>query len=701
MKHKEYLDGPVDPKEFEAAWAQVQNYLTEEELELPASLQGAALLQLLDDVVQEEPEELAAEVTQLEPEQASADDKIVPLHTAPRRWMAAAAMLAVTVAVGIGYHRLEQQTGKDAAMPQAAAYQLEEIAEPSPEDYAPVLQALEKSKSPQLMQSGSRKNGGLNPNTGGGGSSTEALQMDGGKTDQDIRTGGAEGLSHWVPNTMQTDGTHIYGLQNGPDGSQSIAIIDAAELEVCSQLPLDVDGRVDDLYLTQDKLVVVSRDGIFNDSYGQLQERIAHTAAASQSPSEETSSEAGPSMAQRQLPVSTELLVYDISDAAAPVLSRTYEQDGLYQGARLEDDILYTVTRKHITADVRDPQEYLSDVIPIFYDSVLEAPLRYLSAEQIRVNDQLEYVEQYTIISAVPVGNLEPANTMALLGNIGETYLAEDAAYIAENMAVPDRGGKTSVSRIAWQGKELRLTEQCVLAGRVKALYQYENALQAVVSTADEKLLCLLDTQLKQQGELSGWSRQTEVCLQGAAAYVADWQNRTLQPADLSDPQKPAVLTELPLPQGAVGMQAVTDTLLALYGDAPNGQPQLTMLYTKDGAAETLGTLSLQKQDGTVLYPTSPTFDNLNYLPEQGLLLVPVAWEENSQIFRTGAAVLRCQLGESLEIVDLLEVPAQSDIEAHCVEKILLTEETLCLIAGNHMESYRLEDFSPRASLSL
>ena len=112
----------------------------------------------------------------------------------------------------------------------------------------------------------------------------------------------------------------------------------------------------------------------------------------------------------------TDVEIYDVSNASSPVLLRSFSQEGTYQEARIIDGSLLLVSRKYTSIRTDgdfsfDPQE----VIPKICDDVLTEEPAILPADSVYCMPNVNSTV-FTVISMVELDSQQPAKSMTVLG---------------------------------------------------------------------------------------------------------------------------------------------------------------------------------------------------------------------------------------------------------------------------------------------
>ncbi|MCH5194816.1 MAG: beta-propeller domain-containing protein [Oscillospiraceae bacterium] len=118
--------------------------------------------------------------------------------------------------------------------------------------------------------------------------------------------------------------------------------------------------------------------------------------------------------------------IYDVSDAAAPVKTLSYKQNGSYTASRLVDGTLYMVTAY---SDYRvkplDTQADLDSFVPAYY---IDGEKHYLAAKDITIPAGANSTD-YTVVSAIKLDGKFTASVKAVLGSSSNVYCSADTLY--------------------------------------------------------------------------------------------------------------------------------------------------------------------------------------------------------------------------------------------------------------------------------
>lgn len=249
--------------------------------------------------------------------------------------------------------------------------------------------------------------------------------------------------------------------------------------------------------------------------------------------------------------IETELLTYDISDRANPVLKGSTSQDGSYKTSRKVGDIVYLFTERYIelpnlTKRQATAEGGLTDWIPLVNEKAVAADCIYLP-------------EQGTcglIIASVDVENPDSIvdNTL-IMNDYVNIYVSTGAIYLYEQ-DYSGNGISTQIAKFAFKDGIINAVGATSAAGAVYdtfAINEYRGKLRLLTtdwsSAKQENQLYLFDEQLNLTGSLKGIARGEQIYAAryfGDMVYFVTYRNTDpLFAVDLSDEKNPRILSEL------------------------------------------------------------------------------------------------------------------------------------------------------------
>ena len=352
--------------------------------------------------------------------------------------------------------------------------------------------------------------------------------------------------------TVKTDGTYIYTVSNNQfgsywlaassesgvdDGSQSdnaVYIVDANadNANVVSKIDIASNTEPAGLFLTADgnRLVVLASKYQYY-TYGSRGEAIEPMI-----------------MPAYSADVYTFIYVYDVSNKAAPVLTRNLTVSGSYFNSRMIGDNVYAVVSQ--TAWVYNnavslPVAYENDVA---YDA---------SPQSIYYADMNDTSYTFTSFYGVNVLNdaVEATNMTVLMGGASTMYVSPGNLYVTYTGWDQNAGQYTSVYRVAINGLDLSFAAKGSVPGYTLNQYsmdEYNGYFRVATNWYSDSQISnvyVLNSDLSTVGKLEGLAPNENLHssrFMGERCYLVTY--RTTDPlfvVDLSDPSNPTLLGEL------------------------------------------------------------------------------------------------------------------------------------------------------------
>lgn len=252
--------------------------------------------------------------------------------------------------------------------------------------------------------------------------------------------------------------------------------------------------------------------------------------------------------------------VYDITNKANPVLSRSFMASGSYFNSRLIGDYLYAVTTQSAMI--------YNDAVTL--PAVYEAGVGYAAAPtsiyyaDTNQSDYFSFTSFYGI--DIMDNQLAPTNMTVLMSGASTMYVSPSNIYVA----YPDwRNGATltAIYRVSIDGLQLAFQAQGTVPGYIMDQYsmdEYDGNLR-VATNQQQFMLGVLDSQAQQTnnlyvlnqnlsliGKIEGIGQGENlhaVRFMGERAYMVTFiKTDPLFVIDLSSPENPKVLGELQMP---------------------------------------------------------------------------------------------------------------------------------------------------------
>jgi inhibitor of cysteine peptidase len=357
--------------------------------------------------------------------------------------------------------------------------------------------------------------------------------------------------------TVKTDGQYIYTLSTAQSSgyyytgyssqtNSTVYILNAnpQDPKVVSKISLDNGTEPAGLFLSQDssKLVVLASkyqtynydDGLIPPTSIQGGDRVAM-----------------PMLALYNANVYTYINVYDVSNKAAPTLTRNFTVSGSYFNSRMIGNDVYAV--------VSQPAAVYNNavVLPAVYEDkkVLDAsPSSIFYAD---MNDT-----SYTFTSFYGLNVLDdtqqPTNLTVMMGGASTMYVSPASIYVTYPDWSQDAGQYTSIYRVSIDGLQLSFEAKGSVPGDVLNQYamdEYNGNFRVATNWYGDTQLnnvYVLIANLTVVGKLEGLAQGENlhsVRFMGDKCYLVTFKKTDpLFVIDLSSPSNPKVLGELKIP---------------------------------------------------------------------------------------------------------------------------------------------------------
>lgn len=356
---------------------------------------------------------------------------------------------------------------------------------------------------------------------------------------------------------VKTDGSRLYIL-NG----QKIQIVDieGEEMEDLGAIRMEDDCFVSELYVKDDKLVVVYTRSEYEDGengYGGMykQYTVAET--------------------------------YDVSNPKEPKSAGMITQSGNFYTMRVSGDYVYMLSNFH--ADVQAARDDISSYIPEINGKAVDSA-NILLPQYIRGS-------QYTVVASFSLKDPDKkVDSKAIFGSAGLVYVSNENIYVCEGYYNSEDSivTQTCIRKVAYKDGSLKAVGQTRIDGTLNdsfSIDEYEGNLRLVTTVSatgrsvsplvlfgtvsdtaekDSNALYILDENLEELSRIDGLAKDEMVYsarFMGDTGYFVTYkQVDPLFSVDLSDPKKPKILGELKIPGFSDYLHPYGDGLLLGIG---------------------------------------------------------------------------------------------------------------------------------------
>ena len=290
----------------------------------------------------------------------------------------------------------------------------------------------------------------------------------------------------------------------------------------------------------------------------------------------------------------TNIVLYDIKDKETPKKVKTLSQSGWYEGSRISNGFLYTISN-FCETNLDTPTPY-TNYIPSVNGKTVECSDIYyprdilMQTTYVVTSLDLNTPTDFTDIAAIPT-------------NGGQLYVSDSSIYFYTTLY--DEVSKTEITKIRYSKGFLTPGESATVAGYLYdsfALSEYKNHLRIVATIPannisllrvmsvaktntttnsassndikikeDVNVLYILDDNMKLTGKLSGIApgeRIYSARFMGDTGYFVTFKNvDPLFSVDLSDPSNPQILGQLKIPGFSNYLHLYNDGLLLGLGE--------------------------------------------------------------------------------------------------------------------------------------
>lgn len=359
---------------------------------------------------------------------------------------------------------------------------------------------------------------------------------------------------------IKTDRSYLY-IANADNKSISIVDVTGKKMAETSQIDLNDNEVVREIYINGDKLVVV----------GHLQ------------PEDNTEKKVayGTYDCVVYIANDTFVKVYDISDKKAPKLVNEYSQQGGYDNSRMIGTKLYAISTYRVNVYNDD---YRDVCIPeITVDDICEK----IPADSIYLIESSESTT-YAVITTLDISKIGEPESTAILGDCGHLYASSKGLFICESAQDEKFQEITKVYRFEYTDSGVKHMAEGKVNGYINNQFSmsYDGEyfriattfIQATVEgdtvsmSVEDRVnnLYILNNDMQIVGKVEDMAKGEmikSVRFVGNMAYVVTFrQTDPLFVIDLTDPENPAVKGELKIPGFSEYLHPITDNLLVGVG---------------------------------------------------------------------------------------------------------------------------------------
>ncbi|SMP53779.1 beta-propeller domain-containing protein [Anoxynatronum buryatiense] len=393
---------------------------------------------------------------------------------------------------------------------------------------------------------------------------------------------------------VKTDGEYLYRINQ--DHIAILRVDPDHPMETAGRIPLDEHFQPQELYLDNNKLVVIGSSWVIRPQNPILYDSVTPQESGSSSSSSRTSVEVDTAPAEELLPdtgrsmiyppdwwmpQTTTLKVYDVSQPAKVSLLREIVVEGSLLSSRKVDEALYLVTNRHFDYYwiMQERPGQAEDLLkPVYRDSALEkGALQTVSFDEIGYFPGAVEPNYITLMGLSLDRLTEPAEVEVFLGRGQNIYASRENLYVAmekweapaENIWPMPRMGwedntRTDVYRFALNQGRISHAATGHVPGRILnqfSMDEHQGHFRIATTTGNtwrtdegtsKNHLYVLDVNLNRKGaieDIAPTERIYSVRFMGERAYMVTF--REIDPfyvIDLKDPAKPEILGYLKIP---------------------------------------------------------------------------------------------------------------------------------------------------------
>jgi uncharacterized secreted protein with C-terminal beta-propeller domain len=330
---------------------------------------------------------------------------------------------------------------------------------------------------------------------------------------------------------VKTDGSYIYLVKG-----EKVFIVKAFPVEDAGVISvLELKFPASDLYINDGKLVVIQA---LTPYYSWYRWEESHPWIDM---------------------LNTTILVYDVSDKAAPTLDRTVEVDGYYTSSRMIGDYVYVITTEPAILNNTEP------ILPKFSsnDYISEA-----KPKDIWYNNQTDFYHDYTNIVSINVQGPKEwiTHETYLLSSSSTLYVSQENIYLTSPWWIQfeEEGFEsTMIYKIKVKKGEIEYDAEGSVPGRLLnqfSLDEYDNHLRVATTkgyltrsgSKTSNNVYILNTSLGISGSIEDLAPGEDIYsarFMGVRGYLVTFKKvDPLFVIDLSNTKKPTVLGKLKIP---------------------------------------------------------------------------------------------------------------------------------------------------------
>lgn len=340
---------------------------------------------------------------------------------------------------------------------------------------------------------------------------------------------------------VKTDGTYLYTVRSTTTGYQvTIYLADGAKTKVLSTIKVG-KSDCDEMYLQENQLILIG------NAWADITDTTPKC-GVEDSLSEEADY-------YRRPCTTTNILVYDISAPEKPKKISSLTQSGDFQTSRVSDGCLYTFTSHYVSRG-----EYKSDSPK---DFVPQINGEAIAEENIQLLDK-EGANEYLVMTSLKLDS--PGNfcdTLTTLGGGDVFYVSNSHIYVTKSVSqffwVEENTNSTIIAKYNYKDGKFSYHTRTQIKGMIKDSYymhEYKGNFCFVYTRYAKRSstngLCIMDDKLRLLGEISdlgiGERIYASYYMDHMAYFVTYRETDPVFAVDISNPEKPALKSELKLP---------------------------------------------------------------------------------------------------------------------------------------------------------